>query len=68
MKTVDFIIEQCSQTKLLVGYIPGVAGAHSQGQSVEALVGNLKEVCELLEFSGVQLVGKFDGSTYQLQV
>lgn len=42
------VIERCLKTGLFVGYIPGLAGAHSQGETLEELRGNLKEVLELL--------------------
>ena len=42
------VIERCLKTGLFVGYIPGLAGAHSQGETLEELQGNLKEVLELL--------------------
>lgn len=68
MQTINFIIEHCLRTNQFVGSIPEVAGAHSQGESIDSLLGNLKEVCQLLELSDVQLVGKYDGSTYLIQV
>ena len=30
-----------------VGYVPGLSGAHSQGQSIDELNKNLKEVIEM---------------------
>ena len=48
MKTFTAIIERCPKTGLLIGYIPGFAGAHSQGDSHEELVSNLKEVVSML--------------------
>lgn len=42
------IIERCKQTGLYVGYIPGFAGAHSQGETIEELRTNLTEVIEML--------------------
>ena len=42
------MIERCSGTGLLVGYVPGFPGAHSQGQTVEELQANLNEVIEML--------------------
>ena len=36
-----------SETKLYVGVIPGIPGAHTQGASLDELQGNLKEVLEL---------------------
>lgn len=42
------VIERCVETGMFVGYIPGLPGAHSQGESLEELRNNLKEVLELL--------------------
>ncbi|MCC6709934.1 MAG: type II toxin-antitoxin system HicB family antitoxin [Gammaproteobacteria bacterium] len=60
------VIERCAETGLYVGYIPGFAGAHSQGETLDELNANLKEVIEMLledgeptldaEFVGTQLV------------
>lgn len=60
------VIERCAETGLYVGYIPGFAGAHSQGETLDELNANLKEVIEMLledgdpvldaEFIGTQLV------------
>lgn len=46
------VIERCVETGLFVGYIPGLAGAHSQGESLEELRSNLDEVLELLSEDG----------------
>ncbi|MGE0857639.1 MAG: type II toxin-antitoxin system HicB family antitoxin [Gammaproteobacteria bacterium] len=60
------VIERCVATGLYVGYIPGFAGAHSQGETLEELNANLKVVIEMLledgeprldaEFVGTQMV------------
>ena len=42
------VIEKCSDTGLYVGFVPGFPGAHSQGESLEELNENLKEVITLL--------------------
>jgi predicted RNase H-like HicB family nuclease len=42
------MIERCPSTELLVGYVPGFPGAHSQGKTVEELQANLHEVIEML--------------------
>jgi len=52
MKTYTAIIEKCKDTGLYVGYIPGIKGAHSQGETVDELIENLKEVLELLKEDG----------------
>jgi predicted RNase H-like HicB family nuclease len=40
-------IEWDPETKLYVGIIPGIPGAHSQGATLDELHDNLKEVLEL---------------------
>ena len=42
------VIERCAETGLYVGHIPGFAGAHSQGATLDELNANLKEVIEML--------------------
>jgi predicted RNase H-like HicB family nuclease len=48
MKTFYYVIEKCADTELYVGYVPGFAGAHSQGETLEELNGNLREVIGML--------------------
>lgn len=48
MKQYVAVIEKCPDTGLLVGYIPGLPGAHSQGATLDELNRNLKEVIGLL--------------------
>ena len=48
MRTYTAIIERCPDTRLYVGYVPGFPGAHSQGETLEELNANLREVIELL--------------------
>ena len=47
MKTLTAYIEYDEQTKLYVGLIPGIVGAHTQGETLDELNKNLKEVLEL---------------------
>jgi len=66
MRQFSAVIERCPQTKLYVGFIPGVPGAHTQAETLDELQSNLKEVLELLledgdapiqsEFVGIQQV------------
>ncbi len=48
MKTYVAVIEQDADTRLYVGYVPGFAGAHSQGETLDELQSNLQEVVALL--------------------
>ena len=66
MKTYAAVIERCGQTGLFVGFVPGCPGAHSQGETLDELHANLREVIAMLledgepelesEFVGVQNV------------
>jgi predicted RNase H-like HicB family nuclease len=47
MKTFSAYVEWDPETKLYVGVIPGIPGAHSQGQTLDELHENLKEVITL---------------------
>ncbi|MBO3460798.1 type II toxin-antitoxin system HicB family antitoxin [Aetokthonos hydrillicola Thurmond2011] len=47
MKTFTAYIEWDSETKLYVGIIPGIPGAHTQGATLDELQANLQEVLEL---------------------
>lgn len=48
MRTYSAVIEKCKDTGFYVGYIPGFAGAHSQGETIEELMQNMEEVIEML--------------------
>ena len=48
MRTFDFVVERDPETGLLVGYVPGWPGAHTQGASLAELRRNLKEVIAML--------------------
>jgi predicted RNase H-like HicB family nuclease len=48
MRTFTAVIERCPDTGLFVGYVPGFAGAHSQGETLDELNRNLSEVIEML--------------------
>lgn len=47
MKTFTAYLEWDPETKLYVGFVPGIPGAHTQGKSLDELQRNLKEVLEL---------------------
>ena len=53
MHTFTAVIEKCSDTGLFVGHVPGFPGAHSQGETLDELNANLREVIELLIDDGV---------------
>lgn len=66
MRTFSAVVERCPDTGLYVGYVPGFPGAHSQGESLDELNKNLREVVGMLlengepalqtEFVGIQNV------------
>ena len=63
MKAYTAIVERCPETRLYIGYIPGFPGAHSQGESLDELNENLREVIAmLLEDGEPQLEAEFLGT------
>jgi predicted RNase H-like HicB family nuclease len=42
------VVEQCPDTALYVGYVPGLPGAHSQGATLDEVHENLREVIAML--------------------
>ena len=63
MQTFAAVVERCPDTGLYVGHVPGFPGAHSQGETLEELNGNLKEVVALLLDDGPpELVGEYAGT------
>lgn len=66
MRNFTAVIEKCPETNLFVGYVPGFPGAHSQGETLDELNENLREVIEMLledgepqletEFFGIQTI------------
>lgn len=48
MRDFTVVIEKCPDTGLYVGYAPGFPGAHSQGENLDELDRNLREVIEML--------------------
>ncbi|HET8775774.1 MAG TPA: type II toxin-antitoxin system HicB family antitoxin [Thermoanaerobaculia bacterium] len=47
-RTFTAVIERDSETGLYVGFVPGFPGAHTQGETLDELNANLKEVVEML--------------------
>jgi predicted RNase H-like HicB family nuclease len=48
MRAFTAIVERCPETGLYVGYVPGFAGAHSQGETLDELQRNLQEVIGMI--------------------
>ena len=63
MKTFTAVVEQCSDTGLYVGHVPGFPGCHSQGATLDELRQNLQEVLQmLLEDGQPELESEFVGT------
>ena len=63
MRAFTAVIERDPDTGLLVGYVPGFPGAHSQAATLDELNRNLREVIEmLLEDGDPALEGEFVGT------
>jgi predicted RNase H-like HicB family nuclease len=66
VRTYNVIVERDADTGILVGWVPGWPGAHSQGETLEEVHENLREVITMLledgdpklesEFVGLQTV------------
>ena len=66
MRAYTAVIERDPDTGVFVGYVPGFPGAHSQGDSLDQLYANLREVITMLledgeppleaEFVGTQTI------------
>ena len=64
MSTVTAYVEWDPETKLFVGIVPGIRGAHTQGATLDELRVNLKEVLQLCieeQGSSVDDLPKFIG-------
>ena len=63
MTAYTAIVERCPDTGLYVGYVPGLAGAHSQAATLDELNANLTEVVSLILEEGAPAVeGEFIGT------
>jgi predicted RNase H-like HicB family nuclease len=63
MKAFTAVIERCPDTGFYTGYVPNLAGAHSQGETLDELQRNLREVIEMLLEDGEAILrGEFIGT------
>ena len=63
MRSYTAVVERCPDTRLYIGYVPGFPGAHSQGETLEELNGNLKDVIAMILDDGTPaMVGEFVGT------
>ena len=68
MRSFTVVIEHCPETRLYIGYVPGFPGAHSQGETLDELRENIREVIAmLLEDGEPELESQFVG-TQTIQV
>lgn len=68
MRSFTIIVEHCPETGLFVGSVPGFPGAHSQGETMDELLENVREVLAmLLEDGEPALESQFVG-TQTIQV
>jgi predicted RNase H-like HicB family nuclease len=63
MHSFTAVVEKCPETGLFVGFVPGFPGAHTQGESLDELQDNLREVVSmLLEDGEPRLEAEFVGT------
>jgi predicted RNase H-like HicB family nuclease len=63
MHSFTAVVEKCPETGLFVGFVPGFPGAHTQGESLDELHENLREVLAmLLEEGEPRLEAEFVGT------
>lgn len=63
MKTFTAMIERDLATGFYVGWVPGIAGAHSQGATLDEIDSNLQEVVTmLLEDGPIEPQSEFVGT------
>ncbi len=60
-KVFPVVIEKCKETGLLVGYVPGVPGAHTQAESIDELMENMKDVLKMVLEENPHLSSDFVG-------
>lgn len=61
--TYTAVVEHCPETGLYVGYVPGFPSAHSQGETLEELNENLREVISMLLADGEpEMEGNYIGT------
>ena len=62
------VIEYCKNTGLYVGYVPSLSGAHSQGETLEELNANLREVISMLLEEGLPAMETEFVGTQQISI
>jgi len=63
VRSYTIVVEHCPETGLYIGYVPGFPGAHSQGETLDELRENIREVIAmLLEDGEPELESQFVGT------
>lgn len=63
MDTYTAVIERCRDTGMYVGYVPGFPGTDSQGETLDELNANIREVIALLREDGApEKIGDYIGT------
>lgn len=70
MKNLKFtiLIQKDPEAGLYIGYVPGMAGAHSQGETIDELKQNLKEAISLCIEEGEPIILNEFVGTDELEV
>jgi len=68
MRSFTIIVERCPDTNLYVGHVPGFPGAHSQGETLDELRQNMKEVLAMLLEDGEPVLESEFVGTQTIQV
>jgi predicted RNase H-like HicB family nuclease len=68
MRTFTAVIERDASTGLLVGYVSGWPGAHTQGATLDELERNLQEVIAMLLEDGEPKIDAEFVGTHTLRV
>lgn len=68
MHVYTAIIEKCADTGFYVAHIPGFPGAHTQGETLDEINTNLREVVEMLLEDGEPILEAEFVGTQQVMV
>ncbi len=68
VKSYTIVIERCPETQFYVGYVPGFPGAHSQGETIDELLENIREVISMLLEDGEPVLESEFVGTNTIQV
>ena len=66
--TLTAVVERCTETGRLIGYVPGFPGAHSQAMTLDELQHNLTEVVAMLLEDGEPVLESEFVGTQQVRI